>query len=190
MGPTGVHAGSTKIISVDRWPAANVSLSTPENVTTTARTNIVSTASQGMGATSVPSVMRMTPLTPRPPYANARAGRLPGKSTVISRATEPKIANNGVCEPLPMAKPDAAASGSTIAARTARRAASCSGSRSLIRSIARRQRPAGVSMLRMVDRRVSPRPAPRRTGRSPTRRASGRRPISGRRCRGAACACS
>ena len=55
MGPTGVHAGSTKVSRVARWPAATISLSTPENVTTTPSTNITATLTHGWGATSVPS---------------------------------------------------------------------------------------------------------------------------------------
>ena len=51
-GPGGVHAGSTNVSSVERCPAATISLSTPENVTATASTNIVVTASHGIGATS------------------------------------------------------------------------------------------------------------------------------------------
>ena len=31
-GPTGVHTGSTNVIKVERWPAAMISLRTPENV--------------------------------------------------------------------------------------------------------------------------------------------------------------
>ena len=50
------------------------------------------------------------------------AGRLPGKS--LSQATDPKMVNNGVCEPPPTAKLTAAAMGSTMAARNARRSAS------------------------------------------------------------------
>ena len=34
-GPTGVQTGSTKVSKVARWPAAMISLSTPENVTAT-----------------------------------------------------------------------------------------------------------------------------------------------------------
>ena len=66
MGPTGVHAGSTNVSSVARWPAATISLSTPENVTTTPRTNIIATLTKGWAATSVPRVISTAPLTPRP----------------------------------------------------------------------------------------------------------------------------
>ena len=66
MGPTGVHAGSTKVSRVARWPAATISLSTPENVTTTPSTNITATLTHGWGATSVPRVIRTSPLNPRP----------------------------------------------------------------------------------------------------------------------------
>ena len=58
MGPAGVHVGRTNVSSVERWPAATISLSTPDSVTTIASTNIVSTASHGMGATSVPRMIR------------------------------------------------------------------------------------------------------------------------------------
>src|SRR5688500_4034632 len=78
--------------------------------------------------------MRIAPLQPRPPYASARAGRLPGKSTRISSATAPKMVNSGVCEPPPTAKATAAEIGSMTAARPARRSASNSGSRARIRS--------------------------------------------------------
>ncbi len=132
--------------NVDRWPAATISLSTPAKVTAAASTNIVVTASQGMGATSEPSVMSTKPLKPRPAYASARAGRLPGKSAMMSKATDPKMAYNGVCEPPPTANPTVAAIGSTTAARIARRNASCSGSFSRIRPAARPHTPAGVSM--------------------------------------------
>ena len=67
MGPAGVQVGRTNVSSVDRCPAATVSLRTPDRVTATPSTNIVSTASHGMGATRLPNVIRMTPLTPRPP---------------------------------------------------------------------------------------------------------------------------
>ena len=43
---------------------------------------------------------------------------------MISSATDPKMANSGVCEPPPTAKLTAAAMGNTIAARKARRSAS------------------------------------------------------------------
>jgi len=68
--------------------------------------------------------MRTAPLNPRPQYASARAGRLPGKSTNISSATDPKMVNSGVCDPPATAKLTAAATGNTIAARKARRSAS------------------------------------------------------------------
>ena len=48
MGPGGVQAGSTNVISVARCPAAMISLSTPAKVTTTPRTNITATLSHGM----------------------------------------------------------------------------------------------------------------------------------------------
>ena len=128
-----MQAGSTNINSVARWPAATISLSTPAKITATPRTNINATLTQGCGATSVPNVMSTAPLNPRPKYASARAGRLPGKSTNISSATDPKMVNSGVCEPPPTAKLTAAAMGSTIAARAARRSASNSGSRARIR---------------------------------------------------------
>ena len=66
MGPTGVHAGSTNVSNVARWPAATISLRTPENVTTTPRTNITATLTQGWSATSVPRVIRTNPLMPSP----------------------------------------------------------------------------------------------------------------------------
>ena len=66
IGPGGVHAGSTKVSSVGRCPAAIVSLSTPENVTTTPSRNISATASHACGDTRVPSVMRTAPLMPSP----------------------------------------------------------------------------------------------------------------------------
>src|SRR5882757_4812012 len=69
---------------------------------------------------------------------------------MTSSDTEPKMANMGVCEPPPTANATAPTRGTTIAARTARRSASRSGSRWLLRSAARRHRPAGVSMHRML----------------------------------------
>ena len=103
-GPTGTQAGSTNINNVARWPAAMISLNTPEKITTTPRTNMTATLNHGCGATRVPNVMRTAPLNPRPQYASPRAGRLPGKSTSISSATHPKMVNSGVCEPPPTAK--------------------------------------------------------------------------------------
>ncbi len=67
MGPTGVHSGNTNSRRVARCPAATVSLSTPENDTTTPTTNIATTLSHGVGASTVPSTIRMAPLTARPP---------------------------------------------------------------------------------------------------------------------------
>src|SRR4051794_21967611 len=133
-GPTGVQAGSTNISRVARCPAATISLSTPAKITATPSTNISPTLNQGCGATRVPSVMRMAPLNPSPQYASALAGRLPGKSTKISSATDPKMVNNGVCDPPATVKLTAAARGSTMAARSARRSASNSGSRARSRS--------------------------------------------------------
>ena len=69
---------------------------------------------------------------------------LPGKSTTISSAIEPKMVNSGVCEPPPTVKLTAAAIGMTSAARRARRAASYSGSRFRMRPTARRHRFVGV----------------------------------------------
>ncbi len=138
IGPGGVHAGNTNVSSVARCPAAIVSLSTPENVTNTPRTNISATDSQACGATSVPRVISTAPLSPSPAYATARFCRLPGKSARTISAKEPKMVNSGVCEPPATAKLTAAASGTIIAARTARRSASRSGSRCRIRSAARR----------------------------------------------------
>src|ERR1700722_7240370 len=73
--------------------------------------------------------MSTAPLNPRPQYASARACRLPGKSTNITSAIDPKMVNSGVCDPPSIAKLTAAAVGTTTAARNARRSASCSGSR-------------------------------------------------------------
>src|SRR5918995_5408408 len=94
--------------------------------------------------------MRTAPLNPRPPYASARAGLLPGKSTSISSATHPKMVNSGVCEPPPTAKLIAAAIGNTMPARAARRSASNSGSRARSRSNAYRNT-AAVSVGKDLD---------------------------------------
>ena len=99
-----MQAGSTNVSSVARRPAAIVSDSTPANVTTTPRTNIVVTASHGCGATTVPSAMSTAPLKPSPAYASARFCRLPGKSASTISANDPNIVNSGVCEaPIPEA---------------------------------------------------------------------------------------
>lgn len=111
-------------------------------------TNIDTTLNQTCGAMRVPSTISTAPLNARPANARARAGRLPGKSAVISSDTAPKMLNSGVCEPPPTAKPIAAAIGSTTPARAARRSASYSGSRSRSRSAARRQSLAGVSSMK------------------------------------------
>ncbi|CQD03621.1 hypothetical protein BN970_00514 [Mycolicibacterium conceptionense] len=67
IGPTGVHSGSTNSSSVARCPAATISLSTPENATTTPTTNIAATLTHGYGASTVPSTIKTAPLTARPP---------------------------------------------------------------------------------------------------------------------------
>ena len=190
-GTGGRAGGQHEVISVERWPAATISLSTPENVTATARTNIVSTRQPGDRRHQRAKGDEDDAVDAEPAVRQRPAGRLPGKSTVISRATEPKIANSGVCEPLPTAKPTAAASGSTIAARAARRARRARGSRSLMPV----DRPAPEASRGQHAPDRSPAASARvrhraRTGRSPARRAAGRRSIADRGVAGRSCDCS
>ncbi len=64
-----MHTGSTKVSSVARWPAAMISLSTPENnnVDGHPMTNVSRIASHGIGAASVPRLISHRAVKPNPP---------------------------------------------------------------------------------------------------------------------------
>ena len=149
IGPDGVHAGSTNVSSVERWPAATISLSTPENVTATPSTNISPTASHGMrrhqraerdqdGAVDAEAAVGQRA---RGPVAGEVDDDQQRDRSEDREQRRLRIARDGEADaPRP--------TGTTIAARTARRSASCSGSRSRTRSTARRHRPAGSACSR------------------------------------------
>ena len=133
-----MHAGSTNVNRVARCAAAIAELSTPANVTATPSTNIVVTASQGMGATRVPSVISTAPSDAQSGVGDGAAGPVAGEVDDDQQGDRAEDGEQRCLTGTPTANPTPPAIGITKPARAARRSASNSGSRASMRFSARR----------------------------------------------------